>query len=160
MDARTPAVLDTSFWVHAFAVGLLQHVLRLYAVHYTPEVASELPDTFASGREFRWLVRSGELTEVIPRHDRVGMFGAGERSALNVALEHRDWVLLLDDVRPFSYAAGVGLRIVYSPRLVVLLREEGAIGHAAAMGLLGELARLATVSPELIALAISLLPRR
>lgn len=151
-------MLDTSLWVHAFAVGLLPLILRRYALRYTAEVDAELAERFASSREFRRLAAEGALERVAPGRDRLGLFGAGERSALNVALEHRGWTLLLDDHRPYIAAVRLGLRTLCSPLLVIKLLGDGAINRAEALHFLDGLSALGTVQQELVALGYSLLP--
>ena len=153
MEARPEATFDTSFWAHAFGAGLLLAVLRRYALRYTAAVAAELPDHFPSGREFRRLVLAGELEEVNPLRDRVGRFGPGERAAISVALEHRGWALLLDDLRALQWASGQGLWQRSTPLIVVDLLREGEVDGAEARRLLAELGRRRTLSQRLLSLA-------
>lgn len=157
MVARSDATFDTSFWIHASGVGLVPAVLRRYALHYAPAVATELPERFPSGREFWRLARAGEITPVAPRQDLVGRFGAGERAAISAALEHRDWVLLLDDRRAYMWAVARGLRALCTPLLVVERWREAEIDRAEALRLLIELERAKTLSPELLEVARSLM---
>ena len=156
-DDAPSAVFDTSFWVHVYGLGLLSLVLRQFMLHYTTAVAAELPEAFASGREFWRLARDGEVRLAEPRLSRVERFGAGERATISVALEHREWVLLLDDRRAFEYAAGLGLRVLCTPLLIVALREDGELDLAAAGQLLDRLAAMGTMSPVLVELSRRLL---
>ncbi len=158
MVVRADAVFDASFWIHACGVGVLKYVLRRYALRYTPAVARELPERSPSGREFRRMVQVGELEEAVPRRDRVGIFGRGERESISLALEHRGWVLFLDDQRPYQHAAGLGLRVVCTPLLVVALFGERTITRRDAERHLDDLSGLETVHPDFIYLAWSLLP--
>jgi len=86
-------------------------------------------------------------------------FGSGERSALNAALEHPDWILLLDDRRPFEEAVRRGLRVICSPVLTVLLYAEGRMREATAMRILAALQGSGTLSPLLVQAATTLLNR-
>lgn len=149
------ASFDSSFWIHVHRAGLLALVLERYALRFAPVVASELRETFPSGRAFWECVRDGQITEVAPRLQTVQEFGPGERAAMNVALEHRDWLLLLDDQRPFRDATARGLRAICSPVLVVALYVEGRIGAQEALTSLARLAALGTVSPHLGAAALA-----
>jgi predicted nucleic acid-binding protein len=149
------ATLDSSFWINAHRSGLLPYVLDRYDLTYASHVAEELREDFPAGREFWRLVRLGRLTEVEPIDDHLRNFGPGERSAISVAIEHRDWVLLLDDQRPFQEAARIGLWVLCSPVVVVALHIEGTIDANKALTILARLAAIQTVSPTLIALALS-----
>jgi predicted nucleic acid-binding protein len=87
------------------------------------------------------------------------MFGLGERAALNLALEHQDWVLLMDDRRPFLEAVRLGLQVLCTPMLIVQLYTEGTVERREALEALARLAALQTVSPTLSAAAIAQLRR-
>jgi predicted nucleic acid-binding protein len=147
---RRPAVVDSSFWIHAHRSGLLPYVRRHYVVHYTAAVSVELDPRFPSGRTFQRLVQSGALIEVVSQRDAITEFGSGERSALNVAIEHPDWILLIDDRRPFEEAERRGLRALCSPVLVVVLYAQGALREATATRILAALRASGTLSPRLV----------
>lgn len=157
MAEPSNALVDASFWVHAFGAGLLPFALRRFTVHYAPEVAAELPDRYPSGREFWRLVRAGELHLAAAEGDRVGAFGPGERAVLTAALAHRDWIVLIDDWRPLEWAATHGLRVLPTPVFVTMLLGAGEISAAEAARMLDYLAQTRTVSSQLIDLARSLL---
>ena len=150
MVGEPPAAFDTSFWVHAFGAGLLPMILPRYTLRYAPAVALELPPTFASGREFRRLAQRGELQREEPAGDQVGMFGPGERAAINLVLEHSDWTLLPDDRRPFDWAEARGLRVVCSPLLVVDCFQAGTLDVPETERLFALLTAPGTMSPGLL----------
>ena len=149
------ATFDASFWINAHRAGLVDLLTARYRLHYAPAVAVELREAFPSGRAFWARVRGGELAEAGAEREAVREFGAGERAAINLALEHPEWVLLLDDQRPFRAAAERGLRVICSPVLVVALYEEGRLDAAGAIAALARLAALGTVSPHLLAAALA-----
>jgi predicted nucleic acid-binding protein len=149
------ATLDTSFWVNVQRVGLLPYVQSRYLLCYAPDVAGEMNQTFSSGREFWRLARGGLLTQVPAEMDQVKDLGPGERAAINLALEHPDWILLLDDQKPYQEAVQRGLRVLCSPVLVAAMFSEGALDVSHAMLALARLAALQTVSPHLLAAAIT-----
>jgi predicted nucleic acid-binding protein len=134
---------------------LLQHVLNIFDLYYPPAVAAELKEDFASGREFWRLARAGELTQATPGKDEVKAFGPGERDAMNLALEHSDWLLLLDDRRPLLEAQTLGLRTICTPVLIADLVHEGRLKIEEGLESLARLAALQTVSPTLIEAAIA-----
>ena len=157
MLVKQSATLDSSFWINAHRTGLLPYLQTRYRLTYPPAVARELDERFASGAEFWRLVRNGELDEVGCIADRIGQFGSGEREAINVGLEHPDWLVFLDDRRPFEEATRLGVRAVCSPALVVMLAREAAVTKEEALTLLARLAGLGRLSPRLIDSALAAL---
>jgi hypothetical protein len=153
------ATFDSSFWINAHRATLLPELLDTYELHYPPEVAAELVTSFPSGREFWRLVNLGALIASAPAADQLREFGPGERAAINLALTHPDWHLLLDDQRPFQRAAQCGLRVICTPVLTVALFVEGKIDARRALVVLARLAALQTVSPNLLAAALAQLGR-
>ncbi len=133
--------------------GLADLLEERYRLRYAPAVAAELRQEFPSGRAFWTRVQGGELAEATPSGETVRE--AGERAAINLALEHPEWVLLLDDQRPFRHAAERGLRVICSPVLVVALYEEGRLDATGAIAALARLAALGTLSPHLLAAALA-----
>ena len=116
-------------------------------------------EEFASGREFWNQVRQGFLLEAVSDVEQVAEFGLGERAAINLALGHRDWVLLIDDQRPFVEAVRLQIQVLCTPVLVVELFLEQALDARQALGILARLAAMQTVSPNLIAAALAQLGR-
>ena len=153
------ATTDTSFWINVHRSGLLPHVLERYRLFFAPAVAKELREEFPSGREFWRVVREGILIEAVPKRDEIVEFGPGERAAINLALEHRSWTLLIDDRRPFLEAMGRGLRVLCSPVLAVELYSEEKLDEAQVMQMLARLSAMQRISPELIRSALAQLGR-
>lgn len=156
---KQDATLDSSFWINVHRSGLLDYVLAEYVLHYAPEVAAELSPSFPSGQAFWHAARAGELSEAVPRRREVREFGPGERAAIDLALEHRDWVLLLDDYRPFQEAVRRGLRVLCSPTLIVSLFSANRLQAGDALASLARLAAIQTVSPHLLAAALAQIGR-
>jgi predicted nucleic acid-binding protein len=149
------ATLDSSFWINAHRAGLLSNVLQRFSLSFAPAVAAELSRRFASGREFWRLVGEGVLTEANPQADLVKAFGSGERGAMNLALEHRDWILLVDDRRPLLEAQRLGLKTLCTPVLVVDLFDKEKWSLPEAVRALASLAAMRTVSPALLEAALA-----
>jgi predicted nucleic acid-binding protein len=153
------ATLDSSFWVNAHRSGLLPSVLARFDLRYSSVVASELRPSFPSGEAFWDLVGQGTIAEANARESHVTEFGPGERAAIDVAYENSDWVLLLDDHRPFQEAVRLGLRVLCTPVFTVALYAEGSLTAYDTLLILGRLAVLQTVSPHLLAMALAQLGR-
>lgn len=152
---KQSATPDSSFWINAHRSGLLPSVLERFQLYYPPAVAGELREEFPSGREFWRLAREGLLKEVVPQSDQVRAFGAGERAAMNLALEHREWTILIDDRRPFLAAQRLGLKALCTPVLAVDLYHEGRLTLGQTLLALARLAALQTLSPDLLAAALA-----
>lgn len=150
---KQSATLDSSFWINAYRCGLLPYVLARFQLFYAPAVGHELRLDFRSGREFWRLVAEGVLAEAVPQVPRFWEYGEGERAAISLALEHRDWVLLIDDRRPLVAAQKLGVTAMCTPVFSVRLFAEGALTLSKTLELLDELAKLHTVSPALLTAA-------
>ena len=129
--------------------------MERFRLHYTPAVAAELLEEFPRGREFWKRVREEALFEATPEVGQVTEFGPGERAAINLALEHRDWLLLIDDRRPFLEAVRLGLRALCTPVLVSQLYTEGSLDAGKTLEALARLTVLQTMSPALLAAALA-----
>lgn len=153
------ATFDSSFWVHAYRSGLLSHVLQRFRLHVPPDVETELQPTNPSAREFHRLRHAGVIDGVQPTSLSVREFGRGERAAINVAIEHPDWILLLDDYRPYRLVAAQDVAVLCTPLFAVMLFREGILDEPAVLRVLSELAAIETVSPHLLAAALAHLGR-
>lgn len=122
-------------------------------------VAEELKPSFPSGEAFWDLVDQGALTETNARESHIKEFGLGERAAIDLAWENREWILLLDDHRPFQAVVRLGLKVLCTPVLAVGFLDEGRLTAHDALFVLGRLAASQTVSPHLIAAALAQLGR-
>lgn len=130
-------------------------MLERFQLYYAPAVGAELREEFPSGREFWRLARDGVLIEAVAHSEQVRTFGNGERAAINLALEHRDWVLLIDDRRPFLEGERLGLKVLCTPVLVVDLHGDGRLSAPQALQALARLATMGTVSPVLLEAALA-----
>lgn len=153
------ATFDSSFWVNAHRSGLLPHLLARFELRCPSSVAQELRPSFESGRVFWDLAHQGAITEISAQESHVKEFGPGERAAIDVVLENREWILLIDDHRPFQEAVRLGLRVLCTPVLVASLFDEGSLTAREALFVLGRLAAAQTVSPHLLAAALAQLGR-
>lgn len=154
-SVKQNATFDSSFWIDAHRAGLLTALREEYELFYTPAVAAELKESFASGREFWRLARAGLLSEAEAAVGRLREFGPGERAAISLAVEHPDWLLLIDDRRPFQAAADLGVSVVCTPVLVVELFLQDRLSADDTLRILARLAAMQTVSPILLAAALA-----
>ncbi len=136
------------------AANLVEHLLEDFDLTVTTAVLDELPETFSSGVELHARVRNGRIAVDEPHSMLVERYGPGERAAMNLALENPDWLLLIDDVRPFRAAEALGLSPVSSPAYIASLVQRGVVNREAALVRLGRLAARSTISSQLIELAL------
>lgn len=69
---------------------------------------------------------------------------------MNLALQHPEWVLLVDDRRPLVAAQRLGIKTICTPVLLTDLFSAGEIDLTEALQYLARLAAMQTVSPVLI----------
>jgi predicted nucleic acid-binding protein len=154
-QVKQNATLDSSFWINAVAGGLLDYLLDDFVLSLAPAVEQELPASSPSGARLRRLIQEQSITVVAPTVHVLDRFGPGERAAIALAMQHRDWTLLLDDLRPFRAAVEMGLSPVSTPAYAAILYERRVLDEVAVLTVLARLAARGTVSPQLLALALS-----
>jgi predicted nucleic acid-binding protein len=149
------ATLDSSFWIHAVAGGVVAHLLDDFELHVAPEVSLELTEAYPSGAHLQQVIRDGRIRVSTPKSLRFDRFGPGERAAISLALENPEWTLLIDDLRPFRAAEELDLAPVSSPVYATSLFERGVLDLRAILDALARLSARSTVSPQLIDLALT-----
>jgi predicted nucleic acid-binding protein len=120
-----------------------------------PAVERELPETYPSGARLHRLIEEGQITLAEPKVIVLERFGPGEREAISLAAQHRKWTLLLDDLRPFRASVEMGLMPVSTPAYAVSLYERRVLDEVEVLTVLARLAARGTVSPQLLALALT-----
>lgn len=133
----------------------MEFLLEDFALFLAPAVERELPATYPSGARLHRLIDEGRVTLVTPTRIVIERFGPGEREAVSLAMQHREWTLLLDDLRPFRAAGEMGLSPVSTPAYAVSLYERRVLDEVEVLLILARLAARGTVSPQLIALALT-----
>lgn len=149
------ATLDSSFWIHATDSNVIEHSLEDFELYVTQAVAGELSEDYPSGARLHGRIREGRVRLRDAESATLDRFGPGERAAINLAIENPDWVLLMDDLRPFRAAEQLGLSPVSSPVYAASLYKRGVLDEQAVLNVLARLSARSTVSPQLIDLALS-----
>jgi predicted nucleic acid-binding protein len=149
------ATLDSSFWINAAAGGLVDFLLEDFSLTIAPAVERELPETYPSGARLQRLIEHERIFVAVPARVVLERFGPGEREAISLAMQHREWTLLLDDLRPFRAAQELGLAPVSTPAYAVSLYERRVLDDVEVLLILARLAARGTVGPRLIALALT-----
>lgn len=148
------ATLDSSFWIHAAVSGVIEYLLEDFDLAVPQAVADELTEDYPSGARLHRYIREGRIGVQDPHSAAIDRFGPGERAAINLAIEKRDWVLLMDDWRPFRAAEELGLAPVSSPVYAAALYRRRVLDERTVLNVLARLSARSTVSPQLIGLAL------
>jgi predicted nucleic acid-binding protein len=120
------ATFDSSFWVHAVYLEVVEFLLSDFELFCTKAVENELGRDNATSRRLKELLTERTVRRAAPRSERIKLYGDGERSAINLALE-RQLLLLIDDWRPYEAAQASGVDVVNSIAYLVGLYEQRRI---------------------------------
>jgi hypothetical protein len=133
-----PGSLDTSFWTIGYHAEVLPYLFDYFKIFLAPEVEDEIlardiqfPNVVYGYSKLYEVFKEDKRFQIIYPQGRLGQFGYGEDAAISLALEH-NWMLLINDVRPYNYARSRGISTVSVPAFVVLLLSSGTIHKSAA----------------------------
>jgi predicted nucleic acid-binding protein len=107
------ATFDSSFWVHAAYLDLIEFLLSDFELICTKAVEDELGRDHPTSRRLEALLADKSIKRAAPRSERIKLYGDGERAAINLALE-RKVLLLIDDWRPYEAAQAAGVEVINS----------------------------------------------
>lgn len=149
------ATFDTSFWVHAVHLNLVEFLLEDYALVCSTAVETELGRDNPSGVKLTALCAEGMIRRAKPRTERIMLYGHGERAAINLALE-RKLLLLIDDWRPHEAARAAGIETVNTVAYLTHLSARDRLPVEQVMEALAKLARRGTIRSEWIGVGLRL----
>jgi predicted nucleic acid-binding protein len=149
------ATFDSSFWVHAVYLDLIEFLLSDFELMCAKAVESELGRDNPTSRRLKELLTDKSIKRAVARSEKINLYGDGERAAINLALE-RKLLLLIDDWRPYEAAQAAGLEVVNSIAYLVGLYEQSRITSDRAMQGLVRMTRRGTLRPEWIHVAARL----
>jgi predicted nucleic acid-binding protein len=147
------ATFDSSFWVHAVYLDLIEFLLSDFELICTKAVEDELGRDNPTSRRLKALLADKSIKRAAPKSEKIKLYGDGERAAINLALE-RKLLLLIDDWRPYEAAQGAGTEVVNSLAYLVGLYEQKRITLERALHALAKTTRRGTLRPEWIQSAI------
>jgi len=150
------ATFDSSFWVHAVYLDLVDELFLDFDLLCTRAVERELGSTNPTGFRLQTLLSKKRIRRKQPRGDQVRLYGDGEREAINLALED-GIVLLIDDWRPHEAARRVGVAVINSVAFLLgsYGRDRRSLEHT--LGLMRKIAGRGTLRPEWITSGIGVL---
>ena len=150
------ATFDSSFWVHAVYMDLVEFLLSDFELICTKAVENELGRDNPTSHRLKALVTDKRIKRAAPRSEKIKLYGDGEKAAINLALERR-FLLLIDDWRPYEAAHAAGVEVVNSLAYLVGLYEQKRITLERALQALARMTRRGTLKPEWIHSALRLL---
>lgn len=143
------ATFDSSFWVHAVYLDLVEFLLADFDLICTKAVENELGRDNPTSRQLKQLLAEKRIRRAASRSEKIKLYGDGERAAINLALE-RGWLLLIDDWRPYEAAQAVGVEVVNSLAYLTGLYEQKRILLERVIQALAKMTRRGTLRPEWI----------
>jgi predicted nucleic acid-binding protein len=120
------ATFDSSFWVHAVYLDLIEYLLSDFELICSKAVEDELGRDNPTSRRLKALLADKSIKRAAPRSEKIKLYGAREKAAINLALE-RKFLLLIDDWRPYEAAQAAGVEVVNSLAYLVGLYEKKRI---------------------------------
>ena len=161
MKARYPypvkrkVTFDSSFWVHAVYLDLIEFLLQDYHLVCTPAVEREMGRGNPTGLKLMELMANGTIQRESARGETIRLYGDGERAAINLALES-NLLLLIDDWKPYEAAREYGVEVVNSLIYVTRLYAQGRITAEMVLDALAKMTQRGTVKPAWILEALKM----
>jgi predicted nucleic acid-binding protein len=152
---RRGAIFDSSFWVHAVYLDLVDFLFADYALLCPRAVAKELGRDNPTSLRLKTLLTAKSIHLATPRVEKIKLYGDGERAAINLALERR-LLLLIDDWRPYEAARTAGVAVANTPAYLVQLYGQDRIPLERVLGDFGRLTRRGTLRPEWLQAALKM----
>jgi len=152
---RKGAVFDSSFWVHAIYLDIIDFLLADYTLLCPRAVAKELGRENPTSQRLQAYVNTKTIELATPKTAKIALYGDGERAAINLALE-RQSLLLIDDWRPYEAARAAGVEVVNTPAYLVQLYKHGRISLERILADFARLTRRGTLKSEWLHAAFTL----
>jgi predicted nucleic acid-binding protein len=149
------ATFDSSFWVHAVYLDLVDFLLADYVLLCTRAVERELGRENPTSLRLKALLTDKTIQRATYKSEKLKLYGDGERAAINLALE-RKLLLLIDDWRPYEAARAVGVEVVNTVAYLVQLYAQGRMSLEKLLGDFGRIARRGTLRPEWVQSALKM----
>jgi len=152
---RRGAIFDSSFWIHAVYLDVVDFLLADYQLLCPRAVARELGRDNPTSLRLKALLTAKTIQLATPRRERITLYGDGERAAINLALERR-LLLFIDDWRPYEAARTAGVEVANTLAYLVQLYNQEQISLERVLDDFAKLARRGTRRPEWLQAALKL----
>lgn len=150
---KRAATFDSSFWVHAVYLDLVDFLHSDFELVCTKAVEKELGRDNPTSLRLKALLADRSIKQAAPKSEKIKLYGDGERAAINLALE-RKLLLLIDDWRPYEAAQAAGVEVINSLAYLVGLYEQKRITPERVLNALARITRRGTLRPEWIQCAV------
>ena len=147
------ATFDSSFWIHAVYLDLVDFLLEDFELICAKEVERELGRDNPTSRRLKGLFADKQIHLASARSVKIKLYGDGERAAINLALD-REIPLLIDDWKPFEAARAAGVEVVNSLSYLVQLYRQQRLPVEKVMEGLGRMVKRGTIKREWINFAL------
>src|SRR5262245_4888313 len=141
------ATFDSSFWVHAVYLDLMEFLLSDFELICTKAVENELGRDNPTSHRLKALLSDNSIKRAAPRSKKIKLYGDKERTTINLALE-RKLILLIDDWRPYGTAQTTRIKIVNSLAYLVRLYEQKQITLEQTLNALTKTTHRGTLRPK------------
>lgn len=149
------AVFDSSFWVHAVYVDIVDFLLTDYTLLCPRAVAKELGRKNPTSLRLQEYIKAKSIHVATPKTTKMNLYGDGERAAINLALE-RQCLLLIDDWRPYEAARAAEIDVINTPAYLAQLYHRRRLSLERVLGDIARLTRRGTLKPEWLHAALTL----
>ncbi len=146
--SHNPRILiNTSSWINIFEIGLHSYLIESFDVHTTPKVVEEIregEDFAQDAKIFRDFV-GRELVRVLQKNDVPDQISheisisSGEIELASIALDDRDFIVLIDDSRVYRVLERTGIKFISSVNIVIDAYLTGSIDKKQAFEMLDKL---------------------
>ena len=150
------ATFDSSFWVHAAYLNLLDFLIHDDELYCARAVETEMGESNPTALQLKSALRDGRIQRVEANKEVVKLYGEGERAAMNVALE-RKLILLIDDWKPYQTALESGIEVVNTPIYLIRLCRQNRVTDEKGLECLARLMKRGTIKPAWISAALEMI---
>lgn len=144
---RRKATFDSSFWVHATYLDLVEFLLYDYELFCSSAVETELGRDNPTSLKLKSLLADARIKRDEAKSEKIRLYGDGERAAINLALE-KNLLLFIDDWRPYQAAWECEVEVVNSMLYLVRLYDESRIAESRALEAIAKMSRRGTMKRE------------
>jgi predicted nucleic acid-binding protein len=152
---RREAAFDSSFWVHAVYLDLVDSLLADYTLFCPTAVERELGRDNPTSLRLKALRTDNAIQSATPRTEQITLYGNEERAAINLAME-RHLLLLIDDWKPYEAARAAGVEVINTLAYLVQLYAQNRLTGEKVLSDIARLTRHGTLKPAWIQAALTL----
>ena len=152
---RREAAFDSSFWVHAVYLDLVDFLLADYTLLCPTAVERELGRDNPTSLRLKALRTDNAIQSATPRTEQITLYGNGERAAINLAME-RHLLLFIDDWKPYEAARAAGVEVINTLAYLVQLYTQNRLTGEKVLSDIARLTRRGTLKPAWIQAALTL----